>query len=736
MKRRISASILLLALLFSLCACGRKNDTEDAEAAGIAGETAEGWIPSRIAFPNWLARSTGWETDGDAIYLSGMTPENQLVAASYDTLSGEWQRIDFTIADAYHPQLGCLSYAGHSLWGLLEEGPSREDLDQGRWRDDLGYYVLHIDLTSGESTAVRIPFEGEGSTEGSGLHFSGLLGLDDGRALLGAMDRFYVIDANANVLSEPNLHTNGSLWHFRVGETLYLWTQDGYAPFDPETLSFGTPLDIEGLGDASSNNGHLLRKWQRSLCVADPMTGESETMFQWMDVALSYGDIYGGVCLENSLGDVYYPDGEDMLLLKGLICAKKGQVPVKQPLRLGCFGYTGGEMYADAQASGALPYSATMELLDTIVRFNNTDPQYKIEVVPITYANEQERDRVLIELATRSDLDLLDTSRLPDNALDSGLLADMLPMIDADDSISREDFIEPLFALMTKSGGLYEYTDKFTLLTMTTHAELFPGRENWTVENIEALIAAHPDMDPLWHSLDRDLITTLFCWAATAEFIDPDVGTCSFDSPAFVHWLELLKALPNGSQYSEEPKLMNICYDLASNAGHQEKYMMKGDYVVAGFPETQGTGSYYLKLGSSPNAWRGTMGENTRIGIMAASGKQAGAWRFVRMLMEGADEISLSQGIPVFKQSFERALDTRISDDFDERFQIGYLNAENAEELRQQVYSTTKLVDTDEGLIRILRDEISRYYGGQVTGEEAAKAIQSRASIYVSEQFG
>lgn len=735
MKRGILASFVLLSLLFTLCACGKQEKAIPA-AISQTGEMTEGWVPSRIDFPDWLARSTGWETVGDTIWLSGLTPENQLVAASYDTLSGEWQRIDFTIADAYHPQLGCLSYAGHSLWGLLEEGPSREDLDQGRWRDDLGYYVLHIDLTSGESTAVRIPFEGEGSTEGSGLFFSGILGLDDGRALLGAMDRFYVIDANANVLSEPNLHTNGSLWHFRVGETLYLWTQDGYAPFDPETLSFGTPLDIEGLGDASSNNGHLLRKWQRSLCVADPMTGESETMFQWMDVALSYGDIYGGVCLENSLGDVYYPDGEDMLLLKGLICAKKGQVPVKQPLRLGCFGYTGGEMYADAQAGGALPYSATMELLDTIVRFNNTDPQYKIEVVPITYANEQERDRVLIELATRSDLDLLDTSRLPDNALDSALLADMLPMIDADDSISREDFIEPLFALMTKSGGLYEYTDKFTLLTMTTHAELFPGRENWTVENIEALIAAHPDMDPLWHSLDRDLITTLFCWAATAEFIDPDVGTCSFDSPAFVHWLELLKALPNGSQYSEEPKLMNLCYDLASSAGHQEKYMMKGDYVVAGFPETQGTGSYYLKLGSSPNAWRGTMGENTRIGIMAASGKQAGAWRFVRMLMEGADEISLSQGIPVFKQSFERALDTRISDDFDERFQIGYLNAENAEELRQQVYSTTKLVDTDEGLIRILRDEISRYYGGQVTAEEAAKAIQSGASIYVSEQFG
>lgn len=734
MKRRLMANILLLSLLLLLCACGN-TDAKEKSYPSVPSQTVEGWIPSRIAFPEWLTRSTGWETEGDKIYLSGLTPENQLVAAAYDTLSGEWTRIDFTTSDAYNPQLGNLSFAGHSLWGLLEEGPSREDINTGHFRDDYGYYVLHIDLESGESTAVRIPFEGEGSTEGSGLFFSGILGLDDDRALLGAMDRFYMIDANANILSEPDLATNGGLFHFRVGDTLYLWTQEGYAPFDPETLGFGPAVEIDGLGEASSNNGHFLRKWQRSLCSADPESGESELLFRWMDVALSFGDTQGHSCLENSLGDVYYPDGEEMLQ-KGLIVAKRGQIPVKQPLRLGCFGYTGGEMYADAQANGALPYSVTMELLDTIVRFNNTDPQYKIEVVPITYANEQERDRVLIELATRSDLDLLDTSMLPDNALDSGLLADMLPMIDAEETISREDFIEPLLKLMTQSGGLYEYTDKFTLLTMTTHADLFPGREQWTVENIEALIDAHPEMDPLWHSYDRKLITTLFCWAATAEFIDRDTATCSFDSPAFVHWLELMKALPDGGQYSEEAKLMNICYDLASQTGHQEKYMMKGEYAVAGFPETQGTGSYFLKLGSSPNAWRGTMGENTRIGILAASGNQAGAWRFVRALMEGASDVDLRMGIPVFKGSFERALVNRISDDFDERFQISYMTAENAEELRQQVYHTTKLVDTDEGLLRILQDEIARYYSGQLTAEETASAIQAKTMIYVSEQYG
>ena len=724
MKQRLCAFILLLCLLISLCACGKGKEGDTIELSGSEVETTEGWIPSRIEFPDWLHHITGWSTEGDTIWLSGVTPEKSLVIAAYDTLTGEWKRVDFSTADAWQPEMNSVSVAGHSVWALLKESNRFEDYQNGTGRnsEELGYYVLHIDLTTGASTTVRIPFEGEGSTEGSGLFFTGLLGLDDGRALLGAMDRVYLIDAEVNVLSEPEFPSGGNFYGFRVNSTRYLWTQDGFAPFDPEAISLGAPISVgEGINMLDSNNGRFLRSAGQELLVCNVQNGTGEKLFNWLDVALSLSEKGGYEGFENSLGDFYYPGGDPINGTR-LIRVTRGEVPVRQPLYLAGIS----EEY----------YALNSSMTDAVIRFNNTDPEYKIEVVPIIYHGEQERDRLLIELATRSDLDLLDTSFLPDNALDSGLLADMLPMIDADESISREDFIEPLLALMTQNGGLYEYTERFTLLTMTTHAELFPGRENWTVENIEELIRSHPEMDPLWHSYDRELITTLFIWAATAEFVDRDTATCSFDSPAFVHWLELLKALPDGGQYSEEAKLMNICYDLASNAGHQEKYMMKGEYVVAGFPETAGTGSYFLKLGSSPNAWRGTMGTNTRIGIMAASARQAGAWRFVRTLMEGSDLIGLNDGIPVFKAAFERELAAEISDDFDERFQISYMTAENAEELRQQVYGTTRMVSTDEGLIRILRDELNRYYGGQYSAEEAAKTIQSRASIYVAEQYG
>ena len=425
---------------------------------------------------------------------------------------------------------------------------------------------------------------------------------------------------------------------------------------------------------------------------------------------------------ENSAGDVFYP------ARCGFVKVSPGMVPVRKTLTLACFGDSTAETF------GAAPtYSCTIELLDAVIRFNHTDPEYKVEIRPILYAGEQERDRLLIELATGSDLDLLDTSFLPDNALDGGLLTDLLPRIDADPDLSREDFIQPLLAAMLRNGGLYEYTSRFTLLTMSTHPALFPGRENWTVDTIKSLIAAHPEMDPLWHSYDRELLLTLFSWAATAEFIDWDAGSCRFESPAFVHWLELLRELPDGGVYSEEAKLLKLDYDYAFNAGFGARYELKDDYVITGFPETEGTGSYFLKLGVTPSAMRRTMGSNTRIGILASGQKQDGAWRFVKALMLNG-EGSIGDGISVFKARFEREADAAVTDAHDPRFDIDEYNADDAARLKEQVYGTTKLVHADEALLQILRSEADAFLGGQKTAEEAARQIQSRVSLYLAEQ--
>ena len=181
---------------------------------------------------------------------------------------------------------------------------------------------------------------------------------------------------------------------------------------------------------------------------------------------------------------------------------------------------------------------------------------------------------------------------------------------------------------------------------------------------------------------------------------------------------------------------MAFCYDFASDAGFSSRYPFQSDYAVAGFPSTEGTGSYLLKLGSSAGESRSTVGQNTRIGIMASSKHQEGAWRFVRTLMmsESEEDQSISFGIPASRERFERVIDSSLSNNGE--FQgLAMFNADDAQRLREQVYGTTKLIHTDEQILLVMQSEINAFLDGQKSAEEAAKQIQSRLSLYLAEQY-
>lgn len=730
MKKRILSILLLIVFLSSLCACG-KNNTGDSEAEVLSGEMVPGYLATEIDFPDWFrqSQSTGWDTCGDNFWMTGETEDGAPVLVSYDTLSGQWQCYNLDTADARNPWCGNLTVTEDAFWILINEQTSWEDASNGKFLENLGHYILWGSREDGEMHCTRIPFEG--SSNNNETSSMSLLGLDREKALLTTPETCYFIDPKLSVLDQPIISDLGGLPHFRVNDQLYLLTEEGAAPLDLETFQLGQAFELNASHVYSSNDGHFLYDKQNRLIEVNPAIGNETERFDWMDVALSYSSMGSPFGLENSKGELFY------ITSNGLVKVSPAMVPVKKVLTLACFGDTGVESYEYFQQAGAPPYSMSLKLRDSIIRFNNSDPEYRIEIKPLLYNNESERDRLLIELATSEDIDILDTSFLPDGALDAGLLADMLPMIDADETISREDFITSLLQAMMKHGGLYEYTDKFTLVTLLARPEMFPGRESWTVNQIEELIAQHPEYAPLWQSMNREMIVTVVSWAATAEFIDWESASCSFDSRAFQDWLRLLKKLLDDKSPQDEEKLMAFCYDFASDAGFSSRYPFQSDYAVAGFPSTEGTGSYLLKLGSSAGESRSTVGQNTRIGIMASSKHQDGAWRFVRTLMtsESEEDQAISFGIPVFRERFERAITSTLSNNGE--FQgLAMFNADDAQRLREQVYGTTKLIHTDEQILQVIQSEINAYLDGQKTAEEAAKQIQSRLSLYLAEQYG
>ena len=476
----------------------------------------------------------------------------------------------------------------------------------------------------------------------------------------------------------------------------------------------------------------------RELFEFDPTSGEMTKVFDWMNIALSYSTLWSAYeGLENSQGDLFY------LADSRLTKVHPDMVPVKKTLTLGCF--------ADATAYGyeysETEYTCPETILDAIMRFNQSDPEYRIVLKPMVWHEDAERNRLMIELATDPDIDVLDTSLLPPGAVDKKLLVDLLPYIDADPDISREDFIPTLLAAMTERGGMYEYTDKFTLLTMLGAEHLDIKQDEWTIDKALDVLTQEERVN----SMTQEKMVMLFSWAATAEFMDRANGTCSFDSPAFIGWLELMKKIPviepEGANVYRTGCDWLISHDFACEAGYSPRMTFKDEANVLGFPSSMGTGSYFMKL--LPADGMGHHGElhlskgvvitqgcNTSLGIMASSPNRDGAWRFVKTFMQGESEPYLSEGIPVFRESFDQAVENTMQrkqsnvDDYES------FNEQDAAAMRKLVYGTDRLVIRDEAVTGTIQKQIEAFLGGAITAEQAAKQIQSRMSIYMAEQYG
>lgn len=725
--KRILEAIMVLCLIFC-SGCGAEKTTAQnaadiptATTAQKNTETELGYIPAEVAMPEGLSSIWGWDTYGDTIWLGGQNADGSLLILSFDTISEEFSRYELDTADARNPVPESFSVSADSIWVLLTESYTSADAIRTINLDDLGHYVFCMALGSGESTCTRLPFSGESISEGSGSFFSCILTLDAGRALLTTPSTNYVIDPAGNILTMPDLPELGNALQVRINNQRYIRIGSDYTALDEASLQLGDIMPNLN-GRFSSNAGSVFCTEQGVLYKADSATGEKSEMFKWMDVALSYRGMGSNVIFENSEGVFFYPARAK--IIKVTQC----QIPKKQALTLLCFGNSGSKLYQYQSTA----YTYTAELMDAVIRFNNTDPEFKIEIKPAVYADGAERSRLLIKLATANDIDLLDTSLLPEGAIKEGLLVDMLPYIDADDKISRDDFIEPLFNAMQKGGALYEYTDKFTLLSILARKDIFPGREAWNIDNIQQIQAQRPDLD----CLSRERLMDSFISAASAEFIDSSTMTCSFDCAAFQNWLKFMKSQPASIDRYENTLIFQISNDLTRDVGLWARIMLETDYVVAGFPETAGSGSYFVKLDGAYDSKAKTLGFNTRLGIMASGKHPDGAWRFVRTLMLGESEDDITSGIPVIKARFEKAVDRAVINQTETAQDIDVFNEEDAKILREQVYNTTKLVSSDEDILTIIRSEATQYFEGQKSVEEAANQVQSRVSIYLAEQYG
>lgn len=753
--RKIFILSLALCMLLSLCACGKAPEQSDdglptvgkdgiSESGGKEissdADLVPGFKSEEISLPPDLGRLSSLVQSidhiGDTMYFCNSTRLDNPVVYAYDTLNGEWSKIECDAGEARFPYVRALSAADNSLWILIEETASNEQLNSGKHPNDLGYYVMHIDLSTGQCSSTKVGFKGDAGTESSSYIFSVLIGLTDERALLCSPEKYYVIDKDVNVLeSDNNDLIAGDGRYFRVNGEKYFWSGEGYSTINPDTLAFSPALNIPIGHHFWSNTGSFLMNNNEDLCKVNPETGAKQDIFKWMDVALGIDSISAINLLENSEGNFFYISGYGKFIK---VCP--AMVPVKKTMTMAVFGDSQVEGYEEAVAEGwACPYDLSQSLEDAIIRFNNQDSEYRIEIKPIIFKGTADRDRILMELSTGSGVDLIDTSLFPAGAVDAGMLVDLLPYIDKE--FSRDEFITPLFNAMLRKGGLYEFTEAFELMTVLVPTAQAESGE-WTSEKMLELIN---DTDDYFFNFPKENLLTAFCWAASAEFTDLETGSCDFENPLFIQWLEFLKAAPEREQPEwgqKMPPMPLLVYPYFSgHAGYNARRTLEADYAVAGFPGAESTGSYFRKMsrdriisdGYAPFGY--SESGNTSVGIMASSENIEGALRFMRVYIAGNPDHNFSAGIPVRKDRFDKIL-ADAGDKTDGSSNTPIFTPEDAEILKNLVYSTDKVVIDDPAVEDILMAEINAFIGGKGTAEECAAQIQSRMSILLSEQYG
>lgn len=723
--KRIFTLVLALALLL-LCACSKLPEQDPGQGTSSAGQV-QGYVPSAIPYPEWLAR-TGWRNCcawlGDRVYVAGISPDKAPVLGYYNTLDDSWSRLPLDTADLAEPEIRFLAAAPDALWLLLR--------DFDRSADEAIWYLWHASPDGAGAVRCPIGFYGGGdSSEGHALYseFSGLIALGPERALLFDNLRGYAMDGQGSVLDLPVPEGLNADHHFDNGEQrlYYCYGEDHerLIALDPETLAPGPELPVVSYGTFSSQRGRYLCSYGDALCEFDPQTGGTAPIFSWLEGALRADETGNYGCLENSAGDFFFVGNNR------LVRVRPTMVKARQTLRMAVFADTTAPMYSYWLQNGHGDYFISDELKNAVLRFNNTDPDYRIELAPTAYGSQQERDRALIELAMREDLDLIDTSLLPERALDSRMLTDMLPYLDADGELSREDFLPGPLAAMQRGGGLYEYVSRYTLLGMAVAADCDPGAGSWTVEALRGQIAAHPERSVCESYLSREELRDLFLAAAAAEFIDWDAGSCRFDDGRYAAWLQLLKDLPAGSgDYGVGDQILSLPYDLTAALVFGLRLRLGGDFRLAGFPEAEGGGCYWRLPTAVTDP--GSVGACTRVGILASCPRPEAAWRFVRCLIQSSAEGELFGGVPAYRPAFEALLSAAVSVDE----QGAGFTAADAAQLRQTAEDTARFVRSDADLSAILRGEADAFLAGQSSAEEAASRTQSRVSIYVAEQAG
>lgn len=445
---------------------------------------------------------------------------------------------------------------------------------------------------------------------------------------------------------------------------------------------------------------------------------------------------------------------------------------------------SGGRMDYEYFSISQVPYSSlpqksvlTMAVLyldyntqNAVIDFNRSHDNVRIEIKDYSqYNNEKDWSAGLTKLTTEimagNMPDIISVSeQIPYRQLAAkGLLEDLYPYMEAEGSFNKEDFFPNVLSALEVDGKLYAACAGFAVQTVAGASSVVGDTPGWTYDDYYAALATMPEgCEGFDIGFDQETMLTVSLALDMTDFVDWGSGTCNFDSQDFIDMLEFANQFPSKSYYENYEYSAD---DSAASRIAQGKQMLtmatftSTDFILYDFDKMFGGSS--TCIGFPTNSGVGNimaMGESY---AMSSSCKDKdAAWQFLRTFLTEEYQLKgsyLPTNMKAFDRQLEKAMETEyqkdgngnyVLDENGERipvalgmasdgintYEIYATTPRQAEQLREVINSSTKMMDYDQSIIDIVKEEAAAYFAGQKSAEDVAKLIQSKANIYINEQ--
>ena len=392
-------------------------------------------------------------------------------------------------------------------------------------------------------------------------------------------------------------------------------------------------------------------------------------------------------------------------------------------------------------------------LEEAIMRFRQTHPQYRIEV--IDYFTEIGVERLLLDIFTGNMPDIIELSK-PAPWLDApplqqmiiqGVLADLSPFIERD--LNMSDYFKASFSSQDES--IYFLVPAFTMEALLGRDAVISALDGQTMEEILHFLRADAQNGQAQFktSMTEMELLTHILFSQLETWIDFDTNQALFDTEAFQSLLYFLKEYtPQDAGIPPAIHMTRDAQDIAfveiDNLFTLNQYFdaLEGDLSISGFPNI-------------------VLRPSLAFGISNNSQQQEAAWAFLQQLYELELQKMISQMLfPMHISAFRERADAyveHIASIQQIAIEAGHtpggfvqialedgsiqavfvpqmlLSDEVVDMLQDSIQQASGFYEEHFAILDIILEETLPFLHGDRTAEDTARIIQNRVQIYLSE---